>query len=211
MTDKMSNYQKALHYEKIEESSLSKVWAYTKKHSCGCVYGWRSELAYREKQENNHKILTVLMDKGYSITKIRGSYIENRGKEDEKKVVSEMAFFVVNLKTEGDDNGQLESDLVKLGTYFNQDSILSIRVGKGFLVGTSKKPEADPSYGQRVEIGTVKYGKILGEYFSQINGRPFACTSEGIEGPCNLMGKYGRHVVSSNIMKDVERYLKELM
>ena len=197
-------------YKKIEESSLSKIWKYTKEHSCGCISGWRHENTYKTNKQNNKEILSVLMHKKYSVTSIQGSYIENHESEAKSKPVSEMAFFVVNIGVDGDDGGQLEEDLVKLGLYFKQESILSIRNGEGFLVGTSKNDKVSPSYKEKISVGTAKYGKVISDYFSKIGARPFAFTSEGIDGPCNIMSKWARSEYAKKIIEKIEKLLKEI-
>lgn len=74
---------------KLEESSLSRVWQKTQNHSCGTITSHRDKKTKAQNKQTNKEMLTYLMGKGYSVTKIKGSYIENFGSENEKEVGEE--------------------------------------------------------------------------------------------------------------------------
>ena len=88
-----------------------------------------------------------------------------------------------------------------MGEIYDQDSILSVRRGKGYLVGTSKCDNAFPDYGQRVEVGQGKFGKVAGEFFSRVKGWVF--TVESLE-PDTINGKWALKVLGEAVLKKVD-------
>lgn len=152
---------------KIEESGLSRIMQHISGHETGAITAYRGKLSKSDNQARNKKLLASLLSKGYGVTSMKGSYIENYGTPDAKEV-GEHTYFVVDLK----DNGQLEKDLEKLGNEFDQDSVLIIpKGGKGaYLVGTN---DADfPGKGKTMKTGDRNLGQE-GEFLSRVRGRPF--------------------------------------
>jgi hypothetical protein len=162
MTEQFNTYYnrlKGLFGKTILESSLSRIWPNTQKYSCGTITAFRGDKTYSQNIQNNKKIVAYLLSKGYSVTSVTGTYIENfkdaKQKEEEARLiaagekvdslperpVSERSFFVANQNVEGDDNGQLEKDLFDLGKLFDQDSVLIIPFGgkDAYLLGTSRR------------------------------------------------------------------------
>lgn len=177
--------------QQLDESSLSRIYDKTKKYACGAITAFRGENSRAENRNLNKQLLSVLLNKGFSVTKVKGSYIENFN-TDSAREVGEESFFVCNYKVEGDDGGELERELVRLGRLYDQDSILSIPFGKaGELIGTSQRSNSFPDYGKRFRVGMPKFGKAMGEFFSRVNGRQFAFESiEEIELPGTINGKW---------------------
>ncbi len=186
--------------EIMTESSLSRIKDKVSKYSCGAITAFRGEFTKAQNKARNKELLAALKAKKYSITKVKGSYIENFGSESQKEV-GEETWFVCNEMVEGDDKGKLESDLKQLGKKYDQDSILSIRNGKASLIGTSKRDNAFPSFGETVAVGTGKFGKKSGEFFSRVKGREFAF--ESIE-PDTINGKWGMKIIGDKVWKDIE-------
>jgi hypothetical protein len=186
----------------IQESSLSRIWSKTQEHSCGVITGYRDENSKSQNKQNNREIVNYLQAKGYSLTKVKGSYIENFGSENEKEV-GEPSFFVCNHKVDGDDNGQLEKDLRKLGQRFDQDSVLIIpHGGKGaYLVGTSKRDDSFPPYGQKEVVGSGKFGKAAGQFLSRIRGREFAFEDVSLPGTNN--GRRGQMILANRLDQEM--------
>lgn len=183
----------------LQESSLSRIWGKTQKHTCGTITGYRDEITKAQVKKNNNEIVNYLQGKGYSVTKIQGNYIENFG-SDSAKEVSEPSYFVCNHKVDGDDKGQLEKDLFKLGQRFDQDSILMIPFGgkNAYLYGTSKRENAYPPLKKKVVVGkSGKYGKVAGQFLSRIRGREFAF--EEVEAPGTINGKRGQQILVNEI------------
>jgi hypothetical protein len=189
--------------QKLDESSLSRLWSKTQKHSCGTITSFRGSKTKAQNRATNKEMLTYLMGKGYSVTKIKGSYIENFGSENEKEV-GEESFFVCNQKIDGDDGGQLKKDLVALGRKYDQDSVLIIPFGgKGaYLYGTSKRDDAYPSYNKTETVGKGKFGKASGQFLSRIRGREFAF--EEVEPMQTINGIRGQKIFVEKMESDMD-------
>ncbi len=185
--------------ENIAESSLSRVHAKMQENITGTITAYRGEYTKRENQQRNKSLVAKLMAKGYSVTAIRGSYIENYESDDAREV-SEHSFFVSPRQPQ--QNETLEHDLIELGKEFDQDSVLIIKDGKGELVGTSKRENAWPSYGSRESVGGFKGGKAA-EFMSRINDRPFTF-SESYEHPATINGIMGLKILAKKDWWDIE-------
>jgi hypothetical protein len=189
----------------ISESSLSRLWAKTQSHSCGCITGFRKENPLPLNRKNNSEIQGYLMSKGYSLTSVAGSYIENFQTPDAIEV-SEPTYFVCNHKVDGNDGGQLRNDLIMLGQKYDQDSVLIIPVGGvgAYLYGTSKRSNAYPLWGVTApagESGTGTYGKVAGKFLSRIRGRQFAF--EELEPPTSRGGMWALDSVAKKIEREL--------
>jgi hypothetical protein len=185
---------------KVDESSLNRIKDAIDNHTCGAITSFRGNRTRQENLENNKQILAVLKTKGFSITTVKGSYVENF-KSDNEKEVGERSFFVVNRKVDGNDNGELEKVLRALGEKYDQDSILIVYKGEGTLIGTSRRDDAYPSYGKKEYVGKGKFGKASGEFFSRVKGRQFAF--EEVKEPDSIMGKHGMRAMGMNIIKEL--------
>lgn len=160
-----------------KESSISRINDQLTQHDCGFITAWRSArdcnqgepFTREEKIQRNRKLYAILRTKGYGVTKVRGSYIEDFGASTAKEV-GEDSYFVVDLK----DSGNLKADLIALGNAFEQDSILySERGGQSVtLVGTSDCENAYPSKGEEVKQGSI--AGDAGQFFSRIGSRQFS-------------------------------------
>lgn len=198
--------------KKTNESGLSRIEHFIRNHSCGIITAFRGEYSYKENKERNKALLQRLLGRGYGVTSIQGSYIESG------KHVNESSFFVANYKVEGDDDGQLENDLFKLGNYYDQESILSIRNGKAYLVGTKKEAEEGEElwikFGEKIEVGTGKYGSEelkAREFLSKIKGRPFVFESGTTGKSDNWMSRYARHVAVNRMLDEDMKHLNNLL
>lgn len=190
--------------EQLTEASLNRIYQKTKKHAVGAVTAERGGKSKAENKANNKKVLAYLLNKGYSVIKVKGSYLENYQSDDEREV-GEESFFVANHEVEGDDKGQLEKDLIKLGRLYDQDSILSVPFGKkGYLYGTSKRSNAFPDYDQKHVVGKPVFGDAKGEFFSRIRGRKFAFESyEIVEEPDTRHGKWAMSLMAVEVQNGI--------
>lgn len=205
----------------LNESSLSRVLNKIKNHSGGIITAFRGDIPYKQNLLNNKKILAYLQSKGYSITSVLGTFIENFEDDDKKeeilarraggeyynktpKDVNERSFFVVNDKVVGDDGGELAKDLYKLGKAFNQDSVLIIPAGGegAYLWGTSGSEGAYPGLGVKQVVGKGIFGQHSGPFLTKVKGREFAF--EEVEEPKTINGKRSQHILLKEIQKIVD-------
>lgn len=182
----------------IMESSLSRIHAKMQGTVVGSITAYRSEYSKADNQKRNKSLVAKLMSLGYSVTAIKGSYIENYGSADEKEV-SEHSFFVA--PREPNQAETIEADLIKLGQEFDQDSVLIIKDGKGELVGTSHRENAWPAFGQHEPVGGFKGGKAA-EFMSRVNNRAYVF--EEIETPGTINGIRGIKILAAKDWRDIE-------
>ena len=163
--------------EQLNESSLSRVYQTMQEHDSGTITAFRyakecgegERYSKKENLQRNKSLKAKLQAKGYGITIVKGSYIENYN-SPEAIEVGEQVFLVVDLR----DKGKLEKDLREFGEEFEQDSVLFIPKGGagGELIGTNNCPNGYPGYNKRVSLTKTIFGKN-GEFFTRVNGRPF--------------------------------------
>lgn len=190
----------------IAESSLSRIRQKVDTHDSGAITAFRGEFNKSANKTRNQALLAYLLKEGYSVTKVKGSYIENYGSKDEVER-GEESFFV----TDQHDKGNLKEVLEKLGSLYDQDSILWIPKGtKGQLIGTSKRDNAFPSYKQTMDFSKSEFGKVGGAFFSRIRGRQFTFT-EGtklesfadILYPTNINGIRSLSILAESVEKQL--------
>lgn len=190
----------------ISESSLSRVYRKMQKHSCGMISAFRKSLTKNKNISRNREVLAVLLANGYSVTTVQGNFIEDE-KSENATPDKETSFFIANEKVDGDDNGELEDLLLKLGEKYGQDSILSIRNGVGIIIGTSDSEYAFPAKGERKVLSHARYDRIIGEYYSIIRGRKFSFPEveikEDISLPDTLLGRYAMKIISRGVHKTI--------
>jgi hypothetical protein len=187
------------------ETSLSRLYSKTQNHAVGAITAFRGSNTREQNKQLNKKLLAYLLDKGYSVTKIKGSYIEQYG-TDQAQEVGEESFFVAN-PVEGDDNGQLQADLIKLGAAFDQDSIMSYTFGgKPTLIGTSDREDSFPGKGQTVEFNDTNWGYSTGEFFSRVKGRQFSF-AEAVEmkKPDTINGIRAMKIFAKEVRESIEK------
>jgi hypothetical protein len=179
--------------EFLNESGLSKLHSKTEKYAIGTLTAQRGEFTNKENKAANRELFAKINAAGYSATKVIGRYQEDT--DDGGKVwVKENSFFVSNQKVEGDDGGELEKFLTKLGTEFNQDSVLIKNFGEpAKLVGTTSRSDSWLSKGKEYELGSGKFGKKLDSAYSKVKGRPFVF--ESCETSTTKVGSYGAAVL----------------
>ena len=162
--------------EIITESGLSRVYRATQAHDFGTITAYRyapecgtgTPYTYAQNQKRNASLLAKLRARGYGVTSIKGSYIENYGSPDAREV-GENSFLVIDLQ----DRGTLRDDLLALGEEFEQDSIIYGAAGAhGTLIGTNHCPGGYPGYHNEAVQGGAIFGKG-GEFMSRVRGRPF--------------------------------------
>lgn len=184
----------------LNESSVSRIWQHISEHDTGFISAWRDardcgtgeKYTRKEKQDADRKLRAFLQSKGFGITRIHGSYIENFGNKTLSKNVSEDSYFVVDKS----DSKNLRSVLIELGEFFEQDSVLFIpQGGKGAsLIGTNECPGSFPGYSNEVPVGELTGGES--EFYSRVGSRAFKFESKDIDQanlePNSLSGKFAR-------------------
>jgi len=169
-------FLQSLNESLLNESGLARIYQKTKDHEYGTITAFRGAedcgegKAYSkaDNMKRNKSLLSKLKAKKYSITSIKGSYIENYGSNNEKEV-SENSFIVVDQN----DSGDLRKVLLQLGEEFEQDSIIWGNAGgAGILIGTNKCPDGYPGYHKEAKQGGALFGE-KGEFMSRVKGRPF--------------------------------------
>ena len=95
--------------ENLTEASLNRIYQKTKNHAVGAVTAFRGDKTKAENKANNKKVLAYLMNAGYSVIKVKGSYWENFQKEaeglkTEKRMIqsTDRKIFDVNRQSEID-------------------------------------------------------------------------------------------------------------
>ena len=165
----------------VTESGISRLIRQSDEHDCAMITAFRGVMdgcvdktectkhanTHDENTHRNHVLLAILYRRGYGVTSIDGSYIENFGQADAKEV-AENSFFVCNLK----DDPTFLHRMQRLGEVFCQDSVfLKPRDGDGYLIGTNHS--RNPGLGVRVTVPQFIGGKIPGEFLSRIRNNPF--------------------------------------
>ena len=171
----IENWQKFL-----IESSLSRLYGHMTVRDSAILSAFRDEFTREENYERNRELKARLLDWGFGVTTVAGSYIENF--QTPKAVeVAEQSFFVSNRE----DDPQFTEVIGELGEEYNQDSVLIIPIGAedAYLLGTSPEGEY-PTYGAQESVGSLKMGEEA-EFMSRVNGRPVSF-SEGLETYENL-------------------------
>lgn len=197
----------------LNESSLSRLWKHMQDHDTGVMTAYRSkefdddgnivkEYTRKENKARNSWLSAKLLRK-YSVTRVKGAYIENYG-SPEAEEVGEATLFVTDLNN----TGNLKKDLKKLGNELNQDSIMFISKGsnKALLIGTKKDEYSNirawPDYGVIVTLPKAVWGKEA-QFMTKVRGRPFLFTEQDEFGkrldiqPQGFFGNWSCHAVST--------------
>lgn len=183
----------------LEESSLSRLQGKVANFDTGAITAFRGERDMGTNKANNRKLKVFLMQKGYSVTPVKGSYIENFGSDNQREV-SEPSFFVADHNR----IGRLEKTLIELGRLFDQDSVLFVPQGgkDAYLIGTSQRSDAWPDFGKREVVGSSKFGKVAGQFLSRVRNREFAF--ESVQFPDTVNGKRGWHILAESVQKEID-------
>ena len=169
----------------LNESSLSRLHKHISEHDTAIITAFRNDPTSGDKcvmdpppseegkdalslnKARNKDLKAALLRKGYGVTRVDGSYIENFDDLPNRKEVSEESFFVVNLKDSSDFVPMIE----QLGKVFCQDSVLIIPKGgaDAYLFGTN---ETWPGLDTKEPVGKFVGGKEA-EFMSRVRRRPF--------------------------------------
>lgn len=168
----------------LNESSVNRVYNHLIKHECSIITSYRKSLTncldgddekgyvnIRINNNRNRHLKSALLYLGYSVTKVKGTYIENFAEQNAIEV-SEESFFVVNIK----DDSNFISNMTKLGELFCQDSVMIIEKGgdNNYLIGTNNSEY--PGYGKIEKMGKFK-PHIESEFMTRVGNSPFSFES----------------------------------
>jgi hypothetical protein len=180
-TDTLSELNDIVKEGSLDESSLSRILNHIENHDIAMMTAFRGKcekcVDYKkceqgkiftkaENKQRNRQLQATLLQLGYGVTSVDGSYIENYGDESAKEV-KEDSFFIVNNK----DKSGFDKKIIQLGKIYCQDSVLIKPKGKSaFLYGTNK---ADfPSLNKKTTVGNFK-GGAKSMFLSRVKNRPF--------------------------------------
>ena len=161
----------------LQEKSLSRALEHIMRHDTVFISAYRGDPQDYSKcmpnysknidnQDRNKELKASLMERGYGVTSMMGSYIEGF-KTPAAKEVKEHSFFVVNLT----EDPQFEDFITDLSQFFCQDSFLFVPRGgeESYLIGTNR--DDFPGYGKQVEMGSFHGGKEA-EFMTRVGQRP---------------------------------------
>lgn len=191
----------------IAESSMTRFLRKFEQYDGAIITAHRGNFVKRENQQRNRELFAMLNSKGYSITSVKGSYIENFG-HDTQQEVSEHSFVVVNHN----DDRDFINVILKLGEKFDQDSILEIKRGSppaALLHGTSRREDAWPSYGQTHTLDKgIQLNNTNSQFFTRLGNAKLAFLDESTrviaEGynPDSVAGQHGLHLTGRKHWRD---------
>jgi hypothetical protein len=199
--------------ETITESSLSRLHSHIKNHDCAIISAFRNQMvncvdkptneemiSLKDNRERNRGLKSALLLFGYSVTNVKGSYIENYLQDNEIEVLED-SYFVVNTN----DDSKFEKNLTTLGILFCQDTVMFIKDGGQhvYLKGTNNSDY--PGFGDIDVKGKISFGKE-GEFMTKIGNRPFVIESfKSLQNNSkNLVSKYGRPIIEQIENFDIE-------
>lgn len=138
----------------------------------------RGDLPSSENKERNKSLEKDIRGAGYGFVHVRGRYIENYGKKDQREPSDEHSYMVIGKK--GDDAGHLKGTLTKLGSKYNQDSVLhkSHNETNAKLHGTNET--GYPGKDKSVDVGEFHPSRA-GEFHSLLKGKGKTFTFEEYE------------------------------
>jgi hypothetical protein len=190
--------------QNITESGLSRLHSHIKNHDCAIISAFRDKMencvdipiseeivSLKDNKERNRGLKSALLLFGYSITNVKGSYIENYLQDNEVEVLED-SFFVVNTN----DDSRFEQNLTTLGVLFCQDSVIFIKDGGQYVYLKGTNNAQYPSLGGIDVKGKISFGEE-GVFMTKIGNRPFVIENfKGLQhNSKQFVSKYGRPIV----------------
>jgi hypothetical protein len=147
------------------EASLARVHDFIKHSSLVILSVFRSadERLAEENAAAHGELMRKVAEHGFGYTQMKGRYIENRGRPEERRVVEKLL-----LVTAGSDprtHERLIAMAKHLARHFDQDSVLfkPYTDENAYLLGTTKRGFVDPPFGQTKLVGKFHPNKV-GDY-----------------------------------------------
>ena len=153
--------------EFMQESSLSRIKSKSDKSGIATLSGDRGNLSKKQNQARSKQLQKDIRGKfGRGTTKLKGSYLENPGSKDERKV-KEKSFAIDRGKM---GKRKFKKEVKKLGKKYGQDSVLTQTKKTGTLSATRK---GGLGKAKNIKLGKFKAGGTNPEGQSQIKGKTF--------------------------------------
>ena len=167
----MKTYKKFI--EDIQESSLSRIQSKSKKSGIAALSADRGDKSRKENQARSQQLQKDIRGKfGRGPTKVKGSYLENPGSKDERKVKEKS--YVIDRGKMG--KRKFKKEVKKLGKKYGQDSVLTQTKKTGTISATRKGGLGKDKQGRNVKrftAGTMKPGRTSPEGDTKIKGKTF--------------------------------------
>ena len=173
--------------QELNESSLTRIWRHITGSDAAIITAFRGSnvkcthdtdkgkvFSKSENQDRNKQLMAALLRKKYSVTSLKGIYVEGYG-TDEAIEQNENSFLVVNHNNDRD----FKKTISDLGELYCQDSILMIEKQgtNAYLLGTNHDW---PGLGVEVSQGRFK-PKTEGEFMSRKGNASFVFVKESEE------------------------------
>lgn len=165
----------------LHEINLGRIYQHTKESNIGMITAYRGELDVVSNEKRNRELMGAIRSSGFGFVSVTGFYVENPGLDDEQKV-EEKSFVVISNKN---DSGKLKFFLQRMGSKYNQDSVLykDAQSDSAILIGTT----AGRWPGKNVEVEAGKFtAQKIGQFYTKMrNHKTFVF--ESVETPENIM------------------------
>ncbi len=194
-------------FNRINESSLSRIWNFSKNYDVAIISASRNmavdcvstdgkeldeegkKYTRDENQKRTRELKAYLLNKGYGVTNVIGTWIENF-QTDNKIEVSESSLFVVNRSNSPDFFKIIKS----LGIYYCQDAVLlKPKDEDAVLYGTNL---SWPFLGNVEPAGKFNAG-LESQYMTKVGGRPFTFVEDYGPTARFLIDKYSKKLDSN--------------
>jgi len=155
--------------EFMQESSLSRIKSKSDKGGIATMSADRGNLSRKQNQARAKQLQKDIRGKfGRGPTKLKGSYLENPGSKDERKV-KEKSFAIDRGKM---GKRKFKKEVKKLGKKYGQDSVLTQTKKTATLHSTRKGGLGPKTKG--IGVGKFRAQKKNPEGQSQIKGKVFS-------------------------------------
>lgn len=176
----------------LNEYAFSRLYKHMQDKTVGLISAYRKSNPRKVNQENQNSLKQDVKARGLSWNEINGYYLE--AGEDEAKKERTLVIYSDESKE------SMKKWLVPLGQKYNQDSILIVVDGQGYLVGAVGDDNLKPY--EEVSIGNFTASKA-GDIYSQRGKDTFVFESIL---PDTMAGAYSRKAFSQNYVNDTDSF-----
>jgi len=166
----------------LTEASLSRVWQHVSNPdiAVGVITAFRGTYDLQTNKQRNAQLASEVRAAGYGFFIVQGSYVENKGTPDEKRVKEDSLFIVGNPK----DGGRLKHLLTGLMKKYDQEAVL-------YKAANAKDATLLNADGSSFSVGEFHPNRV-GDFMTQLVGRPGSFVFEGVEEPGNWLSRWAR-------------------